>query len=81
MVSDEESVPRKGIGYIASQSLFFAQFNDVDFYVEDEGKQNFYFVILSKLFSEISFERIYPLGGKQHLIRHAQQPNEERKSV
>jgi hypothetical protein len=72
MISKKDSVPRKLGGYLYSADVFWNQFNDVDFYVEDEQQENFYFVILRKLFPKIRIEKIFPLGGKVNVINEAQ---------
>jgi hypothetical protein len=81
MVTSEESIPQYTDGYRYAQSAFFCQFNDVDFYVEDEGQENLYFCILKKLFPRIRFEHIHPLRGKQNTIAHAKANWSPRKSV
>jgi hypothetical protein len=81
MVSSQESLPTKSAAYLYAQSVFFTQFNDVDFYVEDEHKESLYFSILSRLFPGVRIERIFPLGGKTAVIDHAQLPSRARKKV
>src|ERR1035441_10098210 len=81
MLTPEESIPGFSSGYQYAQSVFYVQFNDVDFYVEDAEQENFYFCILKKLFPDVRFENIYPLGGKPHVIAHATNNQAERKSV
>lgn len=81
MVTAEESIPSFSDEYRSARSVFFHQFNDVDFYVEDEEQENFYLCILKKIFPQICLENIFPLGGKQKLIKHAATPQPKRKSV
>jgi hypothetical protein len=64
--------------FLAGQDIFYTQFNDVDFYVEDINQENFYFEILKKIFSDIKFGKIFPLGGKQNVISDAKSEISER---
>jgi hypothetical protein len=81
MVDSEQSFPRKSPNYLYAQSVFFTQFNDIDFYIEDEHKESLYFSILSRLFRGVRIDRIFPLGGKKAVIQHAQVPPQGRQSV
>jgi len=81
MLNPEENIPAFSAEYRYAESVFFVQFNDFDFYVEDEGQQNMYFRILSKLFPDVRLETIFPLCGKQNLIAHAKSNTSGRKSV
>ena len=81
MVTTEESIPSISDAYQSSKSVFYQQFNAVDFYVEDEDSENFYHCILAKLFPNIRLENIFPLRGKQKLIQHATTAQPKRKSV
>lgn len=81
MVTLEESFPKFSDEYRCGESVFFHQFNDVDFYVEDEDQENFYLCILRKLFPDVRLENIFPLRGKQNLIKHASVPQPKRKSI
>lgn len=78
MISAEESIPQKSEGYLYGQSVFFVQFNEVDFFVEDEEQEEFYYVILSKLFPDIRLEKIFPLGGKKNVVKHLSDANTKR---
>ena len=57
----------------AKKSLpaFFVEFNDVDFYVEDADKEQFYQVILEKIFKDnnIKIDRIFSCKGKTGVIK------------
>jgi Protein of unknown function (DUF4435) len=81
MVSPEESLPRFNENYRYAQSAFFEQFNDVDFFVEDEESENFYFLIFSKLFPNVRLENVHPLCGKANAIEHSKRNSSPRKSV
>lgn len=71
MISIEDSLPKKGKRYLKGQDIVWTQFNDIDFYVEDIEQENFYFEILKKLFPDIKFDRIFPLGGKPIVFTEA----------
>lgn len=72
MITIEESIPTKSENYRISEDIFFIQFNDVSFYIEDEEQENFFFCILKNLFSDINIERIFPLNGKDNVIEQSQ---------
>ena len=61
--------------------LGYKQFNDIDFYVEDEYQENFYYIILKKLFPDINFSKIFPLGGKYNVIKNAKNTIGDKKKV
>lgn len=81
MVTPDESIPGFSAEYSYAQSIFYEQFNDVDFYVEDEEQENFYHRILVKLFPDIQLEKIFALRGKPNAIRHSIENQGDRKSV
>jgi len=81
MVTEEESAPQFSDAYRQAESAFFQQFNEVDFYVEDEDQENFYFCILKKLLPEVRFENIFPHKGKARVIKHAVENQLPRKSI
>lgn len=59
--------PELTTSFLAGQDILYTQFNDVDFYVEDAEQEHFYFNIFKKIFPEIKFEKIFPLGGKKNV--------------
>jgi Protein of unknown function (DUF4435) len=81
MVTPDDSVPQKSNGYLYAQSVFFVQFNDVDFYVEDSERESLYFCILTKFFPDVRIDRIFPLGGKTAVLKHVQVNPLNRKSL
>ncbi|MHA8060077.1 DUF4435 domain-containing protein [Aquirufa beregesia] len=54
--------------FLSGQDILYAQFNDIEFYVEDKEQQHFYFNILKKLFPDLKFEKIFPLNGKKNVF-------------
>ncbi len=63
-------LPSRSPDGLAALDIFYEDFNDVNFYVEDEEQENLYWEILRKLFSDIRISRIFPLGGKPAVIQH-----------
>ncbi len=68
MISVEESIPSRNLNYRIAEDIFYLQFNEVSFYIEDEEQENFFFCILKKLFPDIEISKIFPLNGKQNVI-------------
>ncbi len=71
MITEEESIPTKSDSYLFGQDIFYIQFNDINFYIEDEEQEQLYFQILKKLFSDISLQKIFPLNGKKNVTDNA----------
>ncbi len=65
-------VPSRSDGARAALDVFYDEFNDVNFYVEDDDQENFYYLIISKYFPDVSVSKIFPLGGKMQVIKHSQ---------
>lgn len=68
MITLEESIPKKDTNYRLAEDIFFVQFNEVSFYIEDEDQENFFFCIFKKLFPNIRIEKIFPLNGKDNVL-------------
>lgn len=66
----EDDLPGYSEGGLSARDIFLFEFNQILFYVEDEGQENLYFMILGKMFSNIRIDNIFPLGGKANVIRH-----------
>src|SRR5690242_16106460 len=64
-------LPARSQSGMAALDIFYADFNDVNFYVEDEEQENLYFAVLGKLFRSLRIARIFPLGGKPAVLQHA----------
>lgn len=71
MITIEESFPRISESYLFGQDVFWEQFNDVNFYVEDTDLQELYHQVLKKLFPELKIDRIFPLNGKKIVVDEA----------
>lgn len=71
MITIEESFPGFPESYLFGQDIFWEQFNEVNFYVEDTELQELYHQILKKIFPQIQIEKIFPLDGKRNVIDDA----------
>ncbi|MBI3222831.1 MAG: DUF4435 domain-containing protein [Nitrosomonadales bacterium] len=79
-ISSMESIPSYSEVGRAARDIFWGEFNDVNFYVEDEDQENLYFEILGRLFPEVRISQIFPLGGKEAVIRHVNDPVNQAKA-
>jgi hypothetical protein len=70
-------LPVRSQSGMAALDIFYTDFNDVNFYVEDEHQENLYLEILRKLFKRTRITRIFPLGGKSAVLRHALSPDNQ----
>lgn len=59
--------PEMSDSFLAGQDLLYAQFNEVEFYVEDTDQEHLYFNIFKSLFRNLKFEKIFPLNGKKNV--------------
>ncbi len=66
-----DGFPHLTDSFLSGQDIFYTQFNSINFYVEDQDQEYFYYNILKKLFPDIDFEKIFPLNGKTTVIEHA----------
>jgi hypothetical protein len=64
-------LPTRSQRGLAALDIFYDEFNDVNFYVEDEEQENLYFEVFRKLFKRVRIARIFPLGGKSAVFQHA----------
>lgn len=75
MIEDTDLIPHRSPEGQAALDIFYDEFNDIHFYVEDEDQENIYEVIFRKLFPLLTIARVIPLGGKQAVLRHAADPS------
>lgn len=55
---------------LANRTIFLSCFNDINIFVEDEGKEYIYEEIFERLFEDrINVFCVFPLGGKDSVIR------------
>lgn len=71
MSAVDSDFPTRSADGLAALDVFYQDFNDINFYVEDADQENLYEMILRKLFPEASISRIFPLGGKAAVLSHA----------
>ncbi len=63
----DEFLPTLSDSFLKGQNILYRQFNDVEFYIEDTEQENLYYHILKNLFSDVKFEKIFPLNGKKNV--------------
>lgn len=68
------AIPTRSEDGLAALDIFYAGFNEVNFYFEDEDQENLYELICSKILSGFKISRVFPLGGKNNVLKHAQDP-------
>jgi hypothetical protein len=71
MTEQDLDLPTRSADGLAALDIFYSDFNEINFYVEDIDQENLYEVLLRKLFPDVRIERIFPLGGKPAILRHA----------
>lgn len=70
---DDYLMPTRSQDAMAALDVFYDEFNDVHFFVEDEDQENLYEIILRRMFPELKIARIFPLGGKKAVLDHSLQ--------
>ncbi len=81
MLTLDESIPSFSDLYLQGQDIFWEQFNEVNFYVEDTELEQLYFQILKKIFPNIKIEKIFPLNGKKNVIEDAKANRNNKKRI
>lgn len=69
--SIELGFPSLTASFLRGQDIFYKQFNEISFFIEDTGQERFYYNILKKLFPNLKVEKIFPLDGKKNVIDDA----------
>lgn len=64
--------PEASVSFNRGQDLLYRQFNDIDVYVEDTGKERLYFQLFKTLLPGITVSKIFPLNGKENVIKESQ---------
>jgi hypothetical protein len=77
----EFGFPELTDSFLAGQDIFYEQFNDAEFYVEDTEQEHLYLNILKQLFPEITIGKIFPLNGKTNLKNHAKINTEDKSKI
>ena len=80
-MSLEEQIPTRSPTALGALDIFYKDFNEINFYVEDIEQENLYFAILKKHFPRINFSKIFPLGGKPAVLAHAKNPTSNKKKT
>ena len=81
MITIEESIPTRNTNYRLAEDIFYAQFNEISFFIEDEDQENFFFCILKNLFPDIQIDKIFPLNGKDNVINESNENIGNKKKV
>lgn len=71
----DDQIPQRSADGLAALDVFYDDFNDVHFFVEDEDQENLYETLLRKVFPLLKIARIFPLGGKQAVLKQATNSN------
>lgn len=70
-------IPTRSADGRAALDVFYGEFNDVNFYVEDADQENLYETLLRKLFPSLRIARVFPLSGKKAVLQHAAAPENQ----
>lgn len=68
---DDNQQPHYSEAGLSARDLFFVAGYSVQFFVEDQDKENFYEALFAKLFKSIGSFKVLPLGGKDAVLQHA----------
>lgn len=77
MLDTEIQLPSRSLAGKAALDIFYSDFNEVNFYVEDDDQENLYEEILRKTLPQVKFKKIFPLGGKVPVLKHAANKDNE----
>jgi hypothetical protein len=81
MITIEESIPTRNTNYRLAEDIFYVQFNEISFFIEDEDQENFFFCILKNLFPDIQIDKIFPLNGKDNVINESNENIGNKKKI
>lgn len=73
--------PEASVSFNRGQDLLYRQFNDIDVYVEDSGKERLYYQLFKTLLPGIKLSKIFPLNGKGNVILEAQANSTDKRKV
>lgn len=76
-----EGFPEASLAFLKGQDLLYKQFNTIDVYVEDTGKEQMYYNILSRLLPGVKLAKIFSLGGKTNVINEAKKNQRSKKKI
>jgi len=81
MISVLDSIPKRSVRAKANLDLIWSQFNDLNFFIEDEYKENFYLNLFQKLYPAIRLEKVFGLGGKRYVKQSARDKVNSKKDI
>lgn len=81
MITESSSIPKRSKKGLLGQEILWSQFNDISIFIEDDYQENLYFQIFKKLFPNILIGKIFPLGGKDFVIKKAEKSLTNNKRV
>lgn len=71
-MQQDDALPSRSAAGRAALDVFYRDFNEYSFYVEDEDQENIYFEILARFLPGVNFNKIFALNGKESVIKHAE---------
>ena len=74
---EENDLPSRSESGLAALDVFYEEFNEINFYVEDAEQENLYEVLLRRIYPSVKIGRIFPLGGKKAVCSHAASSDNE----
>lgn len=81
MISVLDSIPKRSLRAKGNLDLIWAQFNELNFFIEDEYKENFYLNLFKKLYPAIKLEKVFGLGGKKYVKQSARDKINSKKDI
>ncbi|SDK58981.1 Protein of unknown function [Pedobacter sp. ok626] len=81
MISAIDSIPTRSVRAKGNLDLIWTQFNDLNFFIEDEYKENFYLNLFRKLYPTIRLEKVFGLGGKKYVKQSARDKVNSKKDI
>lgn len=73
--------PEASISFKRGLDILYSQFNDIDIYVEDAGKEYMYYQLFKFLLPGIKLAKIFSLGGKDNVVLEAQANSSNKNKV
>lgn len=69
--TDIPDLPERSLDGNTALDLFYLGINSVNFYFEDIDQENLYGLVVAKVFPEYKIFRVFTLGGKSGVLKHA----------
>lgn len=70
--TDKQFIPEYSADGMSALDIFYSEFNDINFFVEDAEQENLYEVIVRKILPDLKIYRIFPQGGKPAVKIHSE---------